>query len=121
LICFSSLILTFFFFIFSQYFQPIFALRILLVDIVGLFVVSLIFYFIKPNYKSIIKRTLFIVFIYFTLYELADYLIFYSQHHFFSRGSRTDFVEAATAVITFGMTFIIALVVKFNQRKTDLL
>jgi hypothetical protein len=119
LISLTSLILAFFFFIFSQYFKPIFALRILLVDIIGLFGVSLIFYFIKPNYKSIIKRTLFIVFVYFTLYELTDYFIFYFQNHFFSRGSRTDFVEAATAVITFGMTFIIALIVKFNQRETD--
>lgn len=122
LICFTSLFLTFFFFIFSQYFKPIFALRILLVDIIGLFGVSLIFYFIKPNYKSIIRRTLFIVFVYFTLYELVDYLIFYSQHHFFSRGSRTDIVEAATAVITFGMTFFVALIVKYNQveRKQDI-
>ena len=119
LICFTALLLTFFFFIYSQYFQPIFALRILLVDIIGLFVVSLILYFVKPSFKSIIKRTLFIVFVYFTLYELIDYFTFYYQYHCFSRGSRTDFVEAATAVITFVMTFFIALIVKYSQKETD--
>lgn len=117
LICFTALLLTFFFFIYSQYFQPIFALRILLVDIIGLLLVSLAFYSVKPIYKSIIRRTLLIVFVYFTLYELVDYFTFYYQHHYFSRGSRTDFVEAATAVITFGMTFFIALIVKFNHKK----
>ena len=111
-----SLVLTFLFFIFSQYYKPIFGFRIFCVDVLGILATSIIYQFIKPTCSSIIKRCLLIVFTYFIVYELVDNLIFYAKYHFFSRGYRTDFVEAETAVITFLITFILSGLVKMSEK-----
>jgi hypothetical protein len=110
----TALIITFMFFVFGQYYQPIFATRIFCLDTAGLLLVSTLYYFFQPKVKSIIKRSLLIVFIYFACYEILDTVIYFAKHHCINR-SRTDFVEAETAVITFTITFLIAGLVKLNR------
>jgi hypothetical protein len=115
LITLTALIFTFLFFVFREYYKPVFAIRIFIVDVFGLLGASIGYYLILPNHTSVIKRPLLIVFTYFTVYELIDYLTFFIRHGIFSRGSRTDLVEAETAVITFIMTFLFAGMVKLYQ------
>jgi hypothetical protein len=115
----TALIFTFLFFIFKEYYNPIFAIRIFFVHVLGLLGVSYIYFLIKPNNKSIIKRSLLIVLTYFSLFELADYLIFFSKYNYFGKRSLSDFIEAETAVITFIATLLIAFFVRIHQSRTD--
>jgi hypothetical protein len=115
----TALIFTFLFFIFKEYYNPIFAIRIFFVHVLGLLSISYIYFLVKPNNKSIIKRTLLIVLTYFSLFELADYLIFFSKYHYFGKRSLSDFIEAETAVITFMATFLIAFFVRIHQSRTE--
>ncbi len=115
----TALIFTFLFFIFKEYYNPLFAIRIFFVHVLGLLGVSYIYFLIKPNNKSIIKRSLLIVLTYFSLFELADYLIFFSKYDYFGKRSLSDFIEAETAVITFIATLLIAFFVRIHQSRTD--
>jgi hypothetical protein len=116
LIAFTALIIAFLFFVFREYYKTIFAIRIFVLDVLGLLGSSILYYLIFPKYQSVVKRPLLIVFTYFTVYEIIDNIIFYIQHGVFSKGSRTDLAEAVAAVITFLVTFIIAFLVKLDQR-----
>jgi hypothetical protein len=109
-----SLISVFLFFIFSQYYRPIFAIRIFILDTIGLLMASILYNIIQPKYTSILKRTLLIIFTYFCCYELADTLIYFFKHHSFSR-SRTDFVEAQTAAYTIIIAFVIAGAIRLSD------
>lgn len=120
LVVFSALIFTFLFFIFSEYYRPIFAIRIFFVDVSGLLVITFIYFKIQPFFKSLIKRCLLIVFSYFTLYDLIDHLIVFSKHHRFLKGSLTDLIEIETAVITFLLTFFISGMVSLTEPKESL-
>ena len=121
LITYLALFFTFFLFILKEYYQPIFAIRIFSVDILGILVISILYLLLIPKYKSIIKRSLLIVFSYFTVYEILDSITYYYKYHVINRGSRTDLIEAATAIITFIITFLIALLFKLNQSNNQLL
>jgi hypothetical protein len=109
-----SFMITFFFFIFSQYYKPIFAFRIFCLDVVGLLGSCILYHLIKPEYRSLIKRNLLIVFTYFTAHELVDHLIYFIKHHRFGASSLTDIVETATAILTFMVTLIISSLVTFH-------
>jgi len=119
LITYLALFFTFLLFIFKEYYQPIFAIRIFLVDLLGLLAISTLYFLLKPKYDSIIKRSLLVVFSYFTIYEILDNVIYYLKYHVMNRGNRTDLVEAETAVITFIITFLIAFLCKSNQSKSN--
>ena len=116
-IAFSALVLAFLFFVCHEYYQPKFAYRIFMVDALGLLVYSVLFYILFPNYKSILFRSMLVVFFYFATYETIDTLIYFSKNHFISINSRTDMAEAEAAVITFGFTFLIGLIIQIIRKK----
>lgn len=115
----TALIFTFLFFVFKEYYNPIFAIRIFFLHVLGLLGVSYIYFLIKPKNQSIIKRTLLIVLTYFSLFELADYMIFFSKHNYIGKRSLSDFIEAETAVITFIATALIAFIISILQSRNE--